>query len=226
MSEKENKKNEESSVFDDVKKDISNQVETEIRNVSKNTSLKTKVIILIVIFAILGSVLYFAYDNLFVNKGHKVSTVSVSTLTKIIETSNLSTLEYTYNAVTSVQTEDKNPTVMYYIAYEGTVTAGIDLEEVKVSIIDNNITVEVPEATIQSVNVNPGTLEYIFVKEKYNTEVVPSVAFARCKKDLEERANKESDLLVFAKENAVSAISALIEPWVNEVSSDYVVEVK
>lgn len=219
-----NKENQ--SVVKDLRSDFSEQVNEELRKVSKKMPLKTKVAILLAIIIVAIGILYFVWDKLFVDKGHNVYTISESTLTDVIETSNLSTLEFTYNAVVTVNTEEEKPKPMYYVAYEGIVTSGIDIENIKVSIVDNTIEISIPNATIQSVDINPGTMEYIFVKEKYNTQNVPSKAYSICKADLEERARKEDDLLKVAKENAKAAINALIEPWVLEVNQNYVVEVK
>ncbi len=216
----------ESSVLNDLKKDLSDQVGDELRKASKKTPLYLKLIIIFIVLGLLGVIGYFTYDKLFVNKGHQLYTVSESTLTDVIEISNLSTLEFTYNAIVTVTTDDEKQSVKYYVAYEGIVTAGIDLSDVDVSIDDKTIQITIPEATIQSVDVNPGTLEYIFQKEKYNTQDVPAEAYKLCKADLERRAKEEEDLLAIAKENAADAISALIEPWISEVSSDYIVEVK
>ena len=215
-----------SSVMKDLKKDFSDQVGNELRKASKKAPLGVKLLVILVVLGILGGVGYLAYDKLFVNKGHKLDIVSVSTLTDVIEISNLSTLEFTYNAVVSVPTDDEKPTIKYHVKYEGTVTAGIDIEDVDISIDDKNILITIPEATIQNVDINTGTLEYIFEKEKYNTMDVPAEANKICKADLERRAKEEDDLLNIAKENAASAISALIEPWISEVSSEYVVEVR
>ena len=215
-----------SSVFGELKKDFSNQVGDEIKKASKKIPLKKKIIFVIIILAVFCATGYFAFDKLFVNKGHQVYTVSQSTLTDVIELSNLSTLEFTYNAVVTAFDDEQNGTVKYYVSYEGIVSAGIDLQKINVSMEDNIITITLPDATIQNVNVDPGTMDFIFSKKKYNTQDVPSEAYKLCKKDLENRAKDETDLLKVAKENAVSAIVALIKPWVMEVSSEYVVEVK
>ncbi len=211
------------SVVEDSKQSSAGNI---IRKTSKGLPLKLKLIFGFIILLVVGGAIFFTYDQLFVNKGHRLSTVSSSTLTDVIEISNLSTLEFTYNAVVTVNTDEETPKVKYHVSYEGLVTAGIDIKKVEVSIEDNRILITVPEATIQSVSINPGTLDFIFEKSKYNTQDVPSEAYKLCKQDLERRAQEEEDLLKVAKENAASAISALIEPWIAEVSSDYIVEVR
>ena len=226
MSNLEKSTDENSSVLGELKKDFSNQVGEEIKKASKKMPLKKKLIIIFLVLALLLGVGYFAYNKLFVNKGHQVSTISESTLTDVIEVSNLSTLEFTYNAIVTVMTDEEKPTVKYYVSYEGIVNAGIDIEKVDVSIVDNRITITIPDATIQKIYVNSGTLDYIFERNKYNTQDVPSEAYKLCEKDLENRAQNEKELLKVARENAIAAIKALIEPWISQVSSEYIVEVK
>ena len=58
----------------------------------------------------------------FNNKEGQVSTISKSSLEKVLEINELSTIDYTYNATTKVYDED-GTTIKYYVAYEGIVTA-------------------------------------------------------------------------------------------------------
>lgn len=64
------------------------------------------------------------------NEG-KVTTISEASLEKVIETSQLSTMEYTFNGVTRV-TKEFFDTTKYYVAYEGTVRAGIDFSAIDI----------------------------------------------------------------------------------------------
>ena len=157
----------------------------------------------------------------------QVTTITESSLEKVIAISDLSTLDYTYNSITNVLDED-GETVKYHVAYEGVVTAGIDFENIDVAIDEDTktITISVPEANIQNVDVNMGTLEYIFENKKYETETVSQEAYKACRADLEKKATEEDHLLSVAKENAVDAVSALIVPWVEQLDEEYHVEVK
>ena len=58
-----------------------------------------------------------------------VTTISKASLEKVFEISELSTVDYSYNAVARAYEED-GVTPKYYVAYEGTVTAGIDFSKI------------------------------------------------------------------------------------------------
>lgn len=156
-----------------------------------------------------------------------VTTITKSTLEQVIEINDLSTLDYTYNAITNVKDESGNE-IKYYVAYEGVVTAGININEVDVSVDEEGkiITITMPDAEIQSINVDMGTMEFIFEKDKYETETVSQEAYKACIDDLERRAKEEDTLLSMAKENAVDAMTALITPWIEQIDEEYMVEVK
>lgn len=157
----------------------------------------------------------------------RVTTVTESSLEKVLEISDLSTLDYTYNSIVDVLDED-GETVKYHVAYEGVVTAGIDFESVDVSVDEETkmITITVPEAVVQNVDVDMGTLEYIFEEKKYETETVSQEAYKACRADLEKKAMEEGHLLATAKENAVDAVNALMTPWIEQLDEAYQVEVK
>lgn len=159
--------------------------------------------------------------------GGKVTTITESTLEKVLEISDLSTLDYTYNSITNVMDED-GETVKYHVAYEGVVTAGIDFEQVDISVdeVMKKIVVTIPETEIQNIDINMSTMEFMFEKNKYETETVSQEAYKACCEDLERKATEESELLSMAKDNAVDAVTALIIPWVEQIDEEYTVEVK
>ena len=147
------------------------------------------------------------------NEG-RVTTITQSSLEKMLETNDLSTLEYTYNGITTVYTQD-GKTPKYYVAYEGVVTAGIDITKINVHTDQDKkvITITIPDPSVHE-------------KKKYETETVSQEAYKKSMKDLKNKAEKEEQLLSMAKENAVSSIKALIEPWVKQLDDGYTVEVK
>lgn len=159
-------------------------------------------------------------------KEGEVTTVSKSSLEKIIEINELSTVDYTYNAIAEVINE-KNGKTKYYVAYEGIVSAGIDFEKISIDVKEEEkkIVIKVPEVTIHEVKVNMGTMEYIFIKEKYETETVSQEAYKASKQDLEKRVSQETQLQKMAKENAIASIKALFAPWIEQIDEEYTVEV-
>lgn len=158
----------------------------------------------------------------------EVTTISDAMVTEVLEISELSTVEYTYNAVAQAFTEDQTD-IRYYVAYEGRVKAGIDFSKVKISVNneEKKITIKLPDVRITECTVDTGTLEYIFTDEKYDDpQVVPPEAYKLCQADLKKRANEEKEMLTLGRENAVAAIEGLIKPWVQQVDKEYVVEVQ
>lgn len=165
-------------------------------------------------------------ENIIGTEG-EVNTITESTIKDVFEISELQTADYIYNAITPVCEED-GETVKYYVAYEGTVTAGIDFDSIDIDIDDEakKITITVPDVAIQDAVVNAGTLEYIFKKDKYNNENVFKEAYAKCQEDLDKRAGSEDKLLTMAKENADQVIEALVSPWVEQIDPAYEIEVR
>lgn len=162
--------------------------------------------------------------------GHRevtVNTICKANLAKILDTSQLSTIEYTYNAVVAIDKQyfDSNK---YYVLYEGTVQAGIDFSKISINIDENHkiITILIPDVTIQSTNPRAETLEFLFTDNEYNTENVFAEAYNACVSDLKLRAENETALFDMARENAKSAVMALISPWVMSIDSSYTVVIE
>lgn len=157
----------------------------------------------------------------------KLTTISESSLQKIIEINELSTVDYTYNA-TVTKTNDDSSEIMYHVAYEGTVTAGIDFQEIAFDLNEEEkiITITIPEVEIHNISVNMGTMDYIFTKDKYETETISQEAYKLCKADLKKRIEDEELLKKTAKENAISSVEALFKPWIETVDKQYKVIIK
>lgn len=163
-----------------------------------------------------------------VNKEDKVgevSTISKSSLEKVVERAQLSTLEYTYNAIVSVK-DDKGK-IKYHVAYEGVVKVGMDFTKIDIDVdnVEKKIKIKIPEMQIENPVVKMEDMEYIFVKEKYETEDVSAEAFNISKEDLKKRTANDESLMQMARENAVSSIRAFIEPWIEQLDAEYTVEI-
>jgi hypothetical protein len=199
--------------------------ESKIRRKHK---LRIIIAIIIVILAIALSLLMeYNIKTRLESAGHKVTTVSKASLEKVLDISELSTLDYNYNAIATVY-EDDNTTVKYYVAYEGTVEAGIDFSKIEVSEPDEekHITITLPEIEIQNTNVDMGSLDYIFVNSKYNKETVSQEAYLTSENDLESRANDTVELNQMAKDNAITSVQALIQPWLEQLDEGYTVDIQ
>lgn len=165
-----------------------------------------------------------------INRENRITINTKSSLEKIIEINKLSTIEYTYNAIVTKYKDDevKDGNVEYYVSYKGKVTAGIDFNEVGIDVDYKfkKIFIKLPEVEMHDTSVDMGTLDYILEKNVSEKDSISQEAYKLCKKDLKERAAKETELINNAKENAKSAIEALIKPWVESVDKDFQIEFK
>ena len=187
-------------------------------------SKKLFVIIAAVAIVILGvSIFLFAAPS----SDEETTIITESTLKEVLEISELSTVEYTYNAVASKQVEGKDETA-YHVAYEGKVKAGIDFESINIAIDEGKklVTITLPEIEIHQVEVAIESLDFIFVKAKYEHENVALEAYNLCAIDLKERVEKEELLKITARENAISSVEALFKPWIESVDDEYEVTVE
>ena len=148
--------------------------------------------------------------------------ISVETsLKEMITTSQLRTAEYTYNSIADITDDDK---VKYHVSYKGTVTAGVDFEKIEIVRNGDTIQIIVPEVQIIEVIVDP-ELDYIFIKEKYDTETTYAEATAACKRDLLEKAQANETLLKTARESAEDTLKALIKPFESQLKDGETFEI-
>ena len=123
--------------------------------------------------------------------------------------------------------EKKPEKVDYYVAYEAKVKAGIDFEQVEVS-VDNKekiITVTLPEVQINDVNVDIASLDFIFESDKADTDTVSQEAYKACVEDVTNESSNEDAIYELAGQNARNVIEALISPFVNQLDEEYQLEI-
>lgn len=190
-----------------------------------NRPITLVIIIVIAAFLIVGKI---KFGNPFwwlAGKEGETTTITQSELIATLEISELSTVEYAYNTIATAYKEDSTD-IRYYVAYDGTVKAGIDFSEVKFDIDEEKkiITATLPEVQILDTSVDIGSMQYIFTKSKYETETVSQEAYSLCMDDLGSKARSEEKLLEYAAENSKSAIEGLLRPFIESVDAEYVIE--
>lgn len=186
--------------------------------------VKKRKLLLIMILVIL--ILISIYEIICRFQERKFVITTQSSLERIIEISELSTIEYTYNAIATKyknDVKDEN-NIEYYVSYEGIVTVGIDFNEIKIepNEKEKKITITLPEVEDHDIRVDMGTMEYIYVENTSEKDRISQEAYLLCKNDLKDRISKEENLDKNARENAISAVEALFKPW----SDRYEIEVK
>lgn len=179
------------------------------------------VIIAIIITALMIKIKIF-------NKKSEPTIISKATLEKVINVSDLSTFEAIYNGVAAVANEENPENIDYYVSYEAKVKAGIDFElvEVEVNETDKVITVTLPEVKITDVDVDIASLDYIFMNNKANTQTVSEQAYKKCIKDVTKESNSTDEIYESARQNARNIVEALISPFVEQLDSEYKLEIK
>ena len=178
-----------------------------------------------IIAALLCIIVFFTMSK---GKEEKREIITVPTLEKIINVSDLSTFTAVYNGIAVVNNEKKPEKVDYYVSYEARVNAGIDVEKIAIS-VDNTekiIRIELPKVHITDVDVNLASLDFIFVNDKANTPSVSAQAYKACEKDVQEESAQQNAILELAKQNAVNIVTALTRPIVEQLDSAYTLEVR
>lgn len=153
-----------------------------------------------------------------------VQLITVSTLEKIIQVSELSTSTVVYNGIAEVPEADDPDSIAYYVSYEATVQAGIDLTAVEVQEVDHEaktITISLPEVQLFDANVDISSLDYIFLNDKANTATVSAEAYKACQEDVNAESEKQSQILDLAHQNAENIVKALVEPFVEQIDGEY-----
>ncbi len=188
----------------------------------KQNKTQTMVLLLAAI-AVIACVAIFAAVKFAAPEVPKAEVVTVSTLEKIINVSELSTFTAVYNGIAEVA-NDKNPEkIDYYVSYEAKVTAGIDFEQIAITVDEENkvIHVDIPEVFITNINVDITSLDFIFNNEKTNTSTISQIAFKACEEDARQESQKQNAIFELARQNAQNILTALIKPIVEQLDSEY-----
>ena len=161
------------------------------------------------------------------SKRAKPEIFSVSTLERIINVSELSTFEAVYNGIAEVADAENPEKINYYVSYDAKVIAGINFEDVDISVDHDNklVTVIMPEIKINEINVAIESLDYIFLNDKENTSTVSTEAYKKCIEDVENESQSNDAILQLAGDNARNIIEALIKPFIQQLDEEYQLQI-
>lgn len=150
---------------------------------------------------------------------------SITVETQLQQISHLATVRYSYtNMGQFEQSNDfygiKLPftTKRFIVAYDGVITAGVDLAQAKVTVSDQGVTISLPAPQILSHEVDPDSLEVFdettsifnpITIEDYN-------GFQADQRGVMEDKAIRGGLLIQAKEQAETAVGGLITPLLQE----------
>lgn len=181
-------------------------------------------IILIIVILTVGIILIFQVSS---HQEDKTEIITISTLEKIINVSELSTFTAVYNGIAQVMDEESPEEIDYYVSYEAKVNAGIDFEKVDITIDeDKTIHVDLPQVYITDVTVNISSLDYIFIDDSKNVSSVSQKSFAACEADARKESEHQDAIFELATQNAKNVLTALISPIVEQLDSEYTLVVE
>ncbi len=158
---------------------------------------------------------------------NKAEIITVSTLEKLIDINELSTFQAVYNGIAKVMNEKKPSEIDYYVSYKAKVYAGFDFKQVEISLNEElkKITVTIPKILLTDVTIDIASLDYMFENEKANASTVSAQAFDACKEDAKKESEEEAAIFDLAAQNAKNIMKALISPFMEQLDSDYELEI-
>ncbi len=212
------------SIFDTQAQEKSAQNSSDTRETPRTRKLlKAPFMIAILAITVIVVALGIGLSPLMGNSSHKQEIITVSTLQKIVNVSELSTFTAVYNGIAQVENEKDAEKIDYYVSYKAKVTAGLDFSEIQFN-VDNDakaISITLPKVSIKKPNVDIASLDYIFINKKMNGSTVTEAAYKACEADAQKECEQETGILDLAQQNAENIVRALVDPFVKQLDSEY-----
>lgn len=186
----------------------------------RKKSLRSVVLIGIAAVLCIALALFFGSTK---HKEQEPEVITVATLERIINVSELSTFTAVYNGIATVNNEKKPEKIDYYVSYEARVKAGFDLDKIRIT-VDNEaktIKIKIPNIYITDYTVDIGSLDFIFINDKANTSTVSEQAFKACEADVKAESEQQTAIYELAKQNAINILTALTKPIVEQLDAEY-----
>lgn len=196
------------------------------------TKLKSKRIVIIgtlFLAALLAVVIYVLISPQTTERqGGNTEVITASTLEKIVDVSELSTFVAVYNGIAEVMNQKEPGQLDYYVSYAAQVYAGIDVEEIGISVDDatKEVMVDIPDVHITEINVDISSLDFIFYSDCANASTVTQAAFRACEADVQAESEKQDAILKLAQQNAANLIRALVCPLLEQQGDGYTLTVE
>lgn len=180
----------------------------------------------LIIFGVLLAIVCFAVG--FFSGGREEKPPVLSSITvenQLQQISQLATIRYSYTNMGQFENSNefygiKLPftTKRFIVAYDGTITAGVDLSQAKVTITDQKVTIALPAPQILSHEVDPNSLEvFDETTSIFNPITIEDyTGFQADQQGVMEEKAIQGGLLTQAKDQAEAAIGGLITPLLQE----------
>lgn len=212
------------SIFDTQAQEKSAQSPSNTKETPRTRKLlKAPLLIAILAITVIAVALGIGISPLMGNSSHKQEIITVSTLQKIVNVSELSTFTAVYNGIAQVENEKDAEKIDYYVSYKAKVTAGLDFSKIQFN-VDNDaktISITLPKVSIKQPNVDITSLDYIFINKKMNGSTVTEAAYKACEADAQKECEQETGILDLAQQNAENIVRALVDPFVKQLDSEY-----
>lgn len=196
-----------------------------IKKVFDKFSLKSKIIIAIVAsIVIIAIILSIALSVENFKREHRKPDIYIkASLDRIVNVSELSSYEVKYEGIAKVVNEKNPDKVDFYVAYEAMVKAGVDVEKINMSLDkkENIVYIELPDVIITSSDIDENTLDFMFIKNKYDDETALSRAINACNADIKTEIDSADVLKKLAEENAKNIVRAFISPFLEQLNEEY-----
>lgn len=180
----------------------------------------------LIIFGVILAIVCFAVG--FFSGGREEKPPVLSSITvenQLQQISQLATIRYSYTNMGQFENSNefygiKLPftTKSFIVAYDGTITAGVDLSQAKVTITDQKVTIALPAPQILSHEVDPNSLEvFDETTSIFNPITIEDyTGFQADQQGVMEDKAIQGGLLTQAKDQAEAAIGGLITPLLQE----------
>lgn len=180
----------------------------------------------LIIFGVLLAIVCFAVG--FFSGGREEKPPVLSSITvenQLQQISQLATIRYSYTNMGQFENSNefygiKLPftTKSFIVAYDGTITAGVDLTKAKVTVTDQKVTIALPAPQILSHEVDPNSLEvFDETTSIFNPITIEDyTGFQADQQGVMEEKAIQGGLLTQAKDQAEAAIGGLITPLLQE----------
>ena len=188
---------------------------------SKFILISVTILIVIIIILSLG------------NGKRTIKTHIKSTLTKLVEKSDLETATIMYNVIAKKCNDEEKCDLnsnnindfKYVASCQGSVIASIDFKQVSIDVDDKNkkVIIKIPDATIKE-NIYTGIPKLLNV-ENLTMDILPE-AKKLCKKTIKEKSDKDKKLIQAAKDQAIVVLKEFYDQLIKGYDASYTVEVK
>jgi hypothetical protein len=200
-----------------------------IEEKSKKRKGNSKIIILIFVLLIICVISIYVFAN--TSKAGKITTNVKSSLEKIVEKSNLETVNFTYNVIAKKCKDEENcdlesnkmSNFEYVVSCKGKITAGIDFNQIKITEEKKSkkIVITLPESSITS---DPSISSIQFINgDELPADILPE-ARKLCQETIKSKSGEDEQLLKTAKNQAEVVLEEYYKQWIKSYDSSYEIE--